>query len=59
MGEATIRGNVSHGDGVYRSLDGGETWQHMGLAETRNIGKVRVHPTNPDLVYVSATGNPF
>ena len=57
MGEATIRGNVSHGDGVYRSLDGGETWQHMGLAETRNIGKVRVHPTNPDLVYVAALGH--
>jgi photosystem II stability/assembly factor-like uncharacterized protein len=57
MGEATIRGNVSHGDGVYRSLDGGETWQHMGLAETRNIGKVRVHPTNPDVVYVATLGH--
>src|SRR5688500_2064656 len=57
MGEATIRGNVSHGDGVYRSTDGGETWQHMGLAETRNIGKVRVHPTNPDVVYVAALGH--
>ncbi len=57
MGEATIRGNVSHGDGVYRSLDGGETWRHMGLAETRNIGKVRVHPTNPDIVFVAALGH--
>jgi photosystem II stability/assembly factor-like uncharacterized protein len=57
MGEATIRGNVSHGDGVYRSTDAGKTWQHGGLAATRNIGKVRVHPTNPDLVYVAALGH--
>ncbi len=57
LGEATIRGNVSHGDGVYRSTDGGKTWAHLGLAETRNIGKVRVHPTDPDLVYVAALGH--
>src|SRR4051794_16816538 len=57
MGESTIRGNVSHGDGVYKSVDGGETWTHCGLEATRNIGKVRVHPTNPDLVYVAATGH--
>jgi photosystem II stability/assembly factor-like uncharacterized protein len=57
MGESTIRSNVSHGDGVYRSLDGGRTWRHCGLAETRNIGKVRVHPANPDLVYVAALGH--
>jgi photosystem II stability/assembly factor-like uncharacterized protein len=57
MGEATIRGNVSHGDGVYRSTDAGKTWAHCGLGETRNIGKVRVHPTNPDLVYVAAFGH--
>jgi photosystem II stability/assembly factor-like uncharacterized protein len=57
MGEATIRGNVSHGDGVYKSTDGGQTWTHLGLAETRNIGKVRIHPQNPDLVYVAALGH--
>lgn len=57
MGEATIRGNVSHGDGVYKSTDGGETWTHCGLAETRNIARVRVHPTNPDIVYVAALGH--
>ena len=57
MGESTIRGNVSHGDGVYKSTDGGKTWQHLGLEKTRNIGKVRVHPTNPDLVYVAAFGH--
>ena len=57
MGESTIRGNVSHGDGVYKSVDGGETWTHCGLAETRNIGEVKIHPTNPDLVYVAALGH--
>ncbi|MFN8514869.1 MAG: glycosyl hydrolase [Chloroflexia bacterium] len=57
MGESTIRSNVSHGDGVYKSLDGGRTWRQMGLEATRNIGKVRVHPTNPDLVYVAALGH--
>ncbi|MBF6592062.1 MAG: glycosyl hydrolase, partial [Ktedonobacterales bacterium] len=57
MGEATIRGNVSHGDGVYRSTDGGQTWRHLGLAATRHIAKVRVHPSRPDLVYVAALGH--
>ena len=47
MGESTIRGNVSHGDGVYKSTDGGKTWTHLGLADTRQIGKVRVHPHEP------------
>jgi len=57
MGESTIRSNVSHGDGVYRSTDGGQTWTHLGLADTRNIAKVRIHPQNPDLVYVAALGH--
>ncbi|TMD49660.1 MAG: glycosyl hydrolase, partial [Chloroflexi bacterium] len=57
MGEATIRSNVSHGDGVYRSTDAGKTWTHLGLADTRNIAKVRVHPQNPDLAYVAALGH--
>jgi photosystem II stability/assembly factor-like uncharacterized protein len=59
MGEACIRGNVSPGDGVYKSEDGGKTWKHMGLAETQTIGRVRVHPKNPDLVYVAALGHVF
>lgn len=59
MGESTIRGNVSHGDGVYRSTDAGRSWTNVGLERTRNIGKVRVHPTNPDLVYVAAFGHAF
>src|SRR5216683_1772641 len=57
MGETTIRGNVSHGDGVYKSTDGGKTWTHLGLEDTRNIAKVRIHPQNPDLVYVAALGH--
>jgi photosystem II stability/assembly factor-like uncharacterized protein len=57
MGEACIRGNVSHGDGVYRSTDGGKTWSHLGLENTRNIGKVRVHPQDPDTAYVAALGH--
>ncbi|MDQ3809279.1 MAG: glycosyl hydrolase [Chloroflexota bacterium] len=59
MGESTIRGNVSHGDGVYRSTDGGRSWRHVGLAATRHIAKVRVHPTDPNLVYVAALGHAY
>jgi photosystem II stability/assembly factor-like uncharacterized protein len=57
MGESCIRGNVSHGDGVYRSTDAGKTWTHLGLSETRHISKVRVHPSDPNLVYVAALGH--
>jgi photosystem II stability/assembly factor-like uncharacterized protein len=57
MGETTIRGNVSHGDGVYRSTDGGQTWTHLGLEDTRQIGKIRIHPHNPELLYVAALGH--
>ncbi|TMC73395.1 MAG: glycosyl hydrolase [Chloroflexi bacterium] len=57
MGESCIRGNVSHGDGVYRSTDAGQTWTHLGLEDTRNIGKVRVHPEDPDTTYVAALGH--
>jgi photosystem II stability/assembly factor-like uncharacterized protein len=57
MGESCIRGNVSHGDGVYRSTDAGKTWTHLGLADTRHISKVRIHPADPNLVYVAALGH--
>ncbi len=59
MGESPVRGNVSHGDGVYKSMDAGKTWQKVGLENTRQIARVRVHPTNPDLVYVAALGHIF
>ena len=58
-GEHTIRGNVSHGDGVYKTTNGGRTWTYLGLAETRHIGKIRIHPKNPDIVYVAALGPVF
>ncbi len=56
-GEQQNRQSTSWGNGVYRSLDGGESWEHLGLEETRHIGRVRVHPENPDIVFVAALGN--
>ena len=58
-GETTIRLDVSYGDGMYKSTDGGKTWKNVGLKETRHIGKIRIHPQNPDLVYVAALGHAF
>jgi len=59
MGEAPIRGNVSHGDGMYKSLDAGKTWKRIGLEDTSQISRVRVHPRNPDIVYVAALGHVY
>ena len=59
-GEGPVRGvKTSHGDGVYKSTDAGKTWQHLGLEETRHISRILVHPTNPDIVYLAAQGNPW
>ena len=58
-GEACIRGNISHGDGVYKSVDGGKTWKNVGLNDTRAIGRVIVDPKNADVVYVAALGHPY
>jgi photosystem II stability/assembly factor-like uncharacterized protein len=59
-GEGPVRGvKTSHGDGVYKSTDGGTTWKHMGLEATRHISRVYVHPKNPNKVYVAAQGNPW
>lgn len=58
-GEKTVRGNVSGGNGVYKSEDAGKTWTHVGLENTRHIGRVRIHPKNPDIVLVAAMGDLF
>jgi len=57
QGEKTVRGNVSSGFGVWKSVDGGSSWTHIGLEDTRHIGRIRIHPTNPDIVYVAAMGD--
>ncbi len=57
MGESCIRGNFSHGDGVYKSVDAGKTWKRAGLEDSRIVGRIRIHPKNPDLVYVAALGH--
>jgi photosystem II stability/assembly factor-like uncharacterized protein len=59
MGETNIRGNVSHGDGVYRSTDGGRSWQNVGLRQTRHVARIRIHPRNPEVVYVAAFGHVY
>jgi photosystem II stability/assembly factor-like uncharacterized protein len=56
-GEQNNRQSTSWGNGVYRSSDGGETWDHLGLDETRHIGEIVVHPRDPDVAYVAALGN--
>jgi photosystem II stability/assembly factor-like uncharacterized protein len=58
-GESQVRNNVVPGDGVYRTTDAGRSWQHVGLAETRHISRVRVHPQDPDVAWVGALGDIF
>jgi photosystem II stability/assembly factor-like uncharacterized protein len=59
MGETELRGNIMQGDGVYKSVDAGKTWQKAGLANTQAIAKIRVDPANPDIVYAAALGHPY
>lgn len=59
MGESVVVQFHALGDGIYKSIDAGKTWRHMGLAETHTIGQMVVHPTNPDLVYAAALGHRF
>jgi photosystem II stability/assembly factor-like uncharacterized protein len=59
MGEVQLRGDIIQGDGVYRTTDGGETWTHLGLADTQAIGRIRVDPVNCDRVFVAALGHPY
>jgi photosystem II stability/assembly factor-like uncharacterized protein len=59
MGETQLRGNIIQGDGVYKSTDGGKSFTHLGLERTLAISRIRVHPANPDIVYVAALGDPY
>ena len=58
-GETNIRSMISIGNGIYKSTDAGKTWQHMGLRETGRIGRVVIHPDNPDIVFAAAVGTAY
>ncbi len=58
-GSACPRGNVSPGDGIYKSTDAGDTWRHIGLPEAGQIGRIVVHPTDPEIVYAAVLGHIF
>ena len=58
-GEGALRGNITYGDGVYKSIDAGKTWANIGLKDSRQIGALIVDPTNPDIVLVAAIGHAF
>jgi photosystem II stability/assembly factor-like uncharacterized protein len=58
-GEAAPRGNMTYGDGIYKSTDGGKTWNHVGLRDSRQIGALIIDPANPDIVLVAALGHAF
>ncbi|WP_153796357.1 WD40/YVTN/BNR-like repeat-containing protein [Foetidibacter luteolus] len=58
-GESEFRGNIMQGDGIYKSTDAGKTWKNVGLKNSQTISRVRVHPKNPDIVYVSVLGHAF
>src|SRR6202008_5116670 len=58
-GEACIRGNISYGDGLYKTVDGGKTWSNVGLKDSRHIGALIVHPKNPEVVFVAALGHAY
>jgi photosystem II stability/assembly factor-like uncharacterized protein len=59
MGESCFRGNIIQGDGMYKTTDGGKSWQHIGLENTEVVSKIRVHPANPDLVYAAVLGHSY
>lgn len=58
-GETQLRGSITQGEGAYKTTDGGKTWRSIGLKETQAIARIRIHPTNPDIVYVAALGHPY
>src|ERR1043165_768539 len=59
QGEATVRGNVSFGNGIYKSTDAGKTWTFSGLKNSKHISRIRIHPKNPDVVYAAVLGYLF
>src|ERR1700760_4370634 len=59
MGETELRGNIMQGDGVYKTVDAGKTWTHVGLGDTQAIARIRVDPSNPEIVYVAGLGHPY
>jgi photosystem II stability/assembly factor-like uncharacterized protein len=58
-GEADMRSNIAQGNGVYKSTDAGATWAHIGLTDSQQIGRVLIHPTDPDVVFIAALGHPY
>ncbi|MDQ6888083.1 MAG: hypothetical protein M3068_12460, partial [Gemmatimonadota bacterium] len=56
-GESTLRDSAGYGNGMYKSVDAGKSWTHIGLADTQHIGKIAIHPRNPDIVFVAAIGH--
>jgi photosystem II stability/assembly factor-like uncharacterized protein len=58
-GEADMRNDIAQGDGMYKSVDAGKTWSHVGLTDAQQIARILVHPDDPDLVYVAALGHPY
>jgi len=58
-GEGLHRPDLSVGDGIFKSIDGGKTWEHKGLSDVQQVGRLIVHPANPDIVYVAGLGHPY
>ncbi|MGM1054594.1 MAG: WD40/YVTN/BNR-like repeat-containing protein [Bacteroidota bacterium] len=59
MGESQFRGNIMQGDGIYKSTDAGKTWENVGLKDSQTVSRIRIHPTNPNIVYAAVLGHPF
>ena len=59
MGETELRGNIMQGDGMYKSIDAGKTWKHIGLIDSQAIARIRIHPRNPNIVYAAVLGHPY
>ena len=58
-GEGNPRNSLNIGEGIYKTMDGGKTWKRMGLEKTRNLHRIIIYPTNPDIIYAAAIGNPY